>query len=166
MTSLWLEANASLANPLDLAEQVISDREWAYDRSEAQELIADVAGSWCHYRVWLNWHEAFGALTFSFATDTKIPATMVRNVYPLLAKANEKLWLGHFDVTEDGLIVFRYSMLLKGVSGVSLQQVEDLLDIAMTECERFYPAFQTVIWGGKTAEEALEMALLETVGEA
>lgn len=164
--SLWLDAKPSLANPLDLAEQVLTDRDWAYDRSaEAQEIIADTAGSWCDYRVWLNWHEAFGALTFSCAIDTKVPATMEAKIFPLLAKVNEKMWLGHFDLAGD-MIVFRYSMLLKGVSGVSLQQVEDLLDIATTECERFYPAFQSVIWGGMTSDSALDMLLLDTVGEA
>lgn len=166
-TSLWLEATASLANPLDLAEQVISNRDWVYDRTEHQELVADVAGTWCHYHVSMNWYEPFGALTFSCAVDAKLPKAALEKLYPLLAKANEKLWLGHFDVSPDqGMIIFRYSMLLKGVSGASLQQVEDLLDVAISECERFYPAFQSVIWGGKTADEALQMALLETVGEA
>ena len=166
-TSLWLEAKASLANPLDLAEEVISNRDWAYDRTEHQELVADVSGTWCNYHVNMNWHEPFGALTFSCAMDTKLPKNMVEKLYPLLAKANEKLWLGHFDAgPEQGAIVFRYSMLLKGGVSVSLEQVEDLLDVAITECERFFPAFQSVLWGGKTADDALEMAMLETVGEA
>ena len=32
--------------------------------------------------------------------------------------------------------------------------------------ERYYPAFQFVVWAGKSAGEALEAVLLETVGEA
>lgn len=166
-TTLWHEADASSANPLDLAEQVVSDRNWVYDRPENQELIADVAGSWCNYRIWLSWHEAFGALTFSCTTDTKVPDRMVEKLYPLLAKVNEQLWLGHFDVSgEEHCIVFRYAMPLKGVAGLSIQQLEDLLDIAVTECEKFYPAFQSLIWGDKPADDVLEMVLMETVGEA
>jgi len=41
-----------------------------------------------------------------------------------------------------------------------------LIEIAITECERFYPAFQFVIWGGKSPAEAIAAAMLETVGEA
>jgi hypothetical protein len=41
-----------------------------------------------------------------------------------------------------------------------------MVDIALTECERFYPAFQFVTWGGKSPEEAMAAALVETVGEA
>lgn len=168
MTSLWLDSkDASSANPLDLAEQVILDRDWAYDRSETQELLADYQGSWCNYRLSINWHEAFGALTFACAMDTKIPAKMVTKLYPLLAKVNEKMWLGHFDLAEEegGAITFRYAMLTKG-SGVTLEQMEDVLDIAITECERFYPAFQSLLWGDKSVDDVLKIALMETQGEA
>jgi hypothetical protein len=41
-----------------------------------------------------------------------------------------------------------------------------MVDIAITECERFYPAFQFVLWGGKTPAEALTASMLECVGEA
>jgi hypothetical protein len=32
--------------------------------------------------------------------------------------------------------------------------------------EKYYPSFQFVIWGGNTAEQAIENALFETVGES
>ena len=60
----------------------------------------------------------------------------------------------------------RRALLLRGGQGVSAEQFEDLLDIAMSECNRFYPAFQSVLWGGSTVEAALDIALLDTVGEA
>ncbi len=37
---------------------------------------------------------------------------------------------------------------------------------AVGECERFYPALQMVIWGGRSVEEAVQAALMETLGEA
>ena len=46
------------------------------------------------------------------------------------------------------------------------QLFEDLLDIAVEACERFFPAFQFVIWAGKTAREAIDAAMFETAGEA
>jgi hypothetical protein len=41
-----------------------------------------------------------------------------------------------------------------------------MVDIAITECERFFPAFQFVLTGGKTPDEALTAAMLECAGEA
>ncbi len=62
--------------------------------------------------------------------------------------------------------MFRQTTLLRGSHGASVEQLEDLVEIALSECERFYPAFQFVIWGGKTPAEAVSAALLDTVGEA
>ncbi len=62
--------------------------------------------------------------------------------------------------------MFRHTVLLRGAGGVAAEQLEDLVDIAVAECERFYPAFQLLLWGGKSPEEAVAAAMLETVGEA
>jgi hypothetical protein len=62
--------------------------------------------------------------------------------------------------------VFPRPTFLRDTPRASVEQVEDLVDIALSECERFYPAFQFVIWGGKTASEAVSAAILDTVGEA
>jgi len=62
--------------------------------------------------------------------------------------------------------VFRHTTLLRGAGGASVEQLEDLVDIALTECERYYPAFQFVIWGGKNPSQAIAAAMLDTVGEA
>ena len=62
--------------------------------------------------------------------------------------------------------MFRHTVPLRGLRRASVEQLEDLVDAAFSECERFFPAFQFVIWGGKSAGEALDAALFETVGEA
>jgi hypothetical protein len=37
---------------------------------------------------------------------------------------------------------------------------------ALHACERYYPAFQFVVWAGKSAHEAMSAAMFETEGEA
>jgi hypothetical protein len=49
---------------------------------------------------------------------------------------------------------------------MSLSAAELLVESAIEECERFYPVFQFVLWGGKTPQDALAAALIETQGEA
>src|SRR5688572_31021705 len=41
-----------------------------------------------------------------------------------------------------------------------------ITEAAMEECERFYPVFQFVLWGGKSPGEAIAAALIDTHGEA
>ena len=167
MTAVAFDSDSLRLNPLDIAEQLILDREWICDRPVEEELVAEVQSSWCNYRIWFTWQPDLGVLIFSCAYDIKIHEKHRAKLYPLLAAVNEKLWLGHFDLSsDDGVIMYRHAQLLRGAQGASPEQLEDLLDIAITECNRFFPAFQSVLWGGNTHEEALEIALLDTVGEA
>ena len=154
-------------NPLDLVELVIMDRDWVFDRPAEGELIAEVGGAWCNYRIWFTWQEDSGGLTVSCALDTKFPKQMILKIYSLVAMINVKLWIGHFDIcTEDSTIVFRHSLLLRDGAGTTAEHLQELLDIAISESERFFPAFQSVVWGGKTPAEAIEIALFETIAEA
>lgn len=155
------------ANPLDIAEELFELRDWLFDRPVEEELVAEISGAWCHYRVWCSWQPDLEVMTFSCAFDSKIPEQASKQLYPLLGAINEKLWLGHFDLCSEELIVtFRHALLLRGGNGATYQQVEDLIDIAITECDRFFPAIQSVIWGGSHYQNALEIAMLETVGQA
>lgn len=157
----------SSGNPLDLAEELFESREWLFDRPVEEELVAEIEGAWCHYRVWCTWQPQLEVMIFSCAFDTRVPEKSAKALYPLLASINEKMWLGHFDLcSEEHIITFRHALLLRGGNGATLQQMEDLIDIAMTECDRFFPAFQSVVWGGNSCENALEIALMDTVGEA
>ncbi|GGF08213.1 hypothetical protein GCM10011611_12030 [Aliidongia dinghuensis] len=167
MTALSTETEIVAANPIDLVEEIVLANEWPHDRSSDEEMVVEISGRWCEYRLLFVWQEEISALHFSCSFDMKVPKARRQPVYELLATVNEKMWLGHFDICSDtGLPMFRHAVLLRGAMGASVEQIEDLVDMALTECERFYPAFQFVIWGGKTAEEAVVSAMVEPVGEA
>lgn len=161
------EPTPFFGNPIDLVEEIVSANEWAHDRASEEELVVEISGRWCDYRLYFVWQEEICAMHFSCGFDMKVPKGRRTAVYELLALANEKLWLGHFDLsTEDNSPSFRHALLLRGVGAGSAEQVEDLVDIALSECERFYPAFQLVLWGGKRPGEAMAAAMIDPVGEA
>jgi hypothetical protein len=161
------EPTPFFGNPIDLVEEIVSANEWAHDRASEEELVVEISGRWCDYRLYFVWQEEICAMHFSCGFDMKVPKGRRAAVYELLALANEKLWLGHFDLsTEDNSPSFRHALLLRGVGAGSAEQVEDLVDIALSECERFYPAFQLVLWGGKRPGEAMAAAMIDPVGEA
>ncbi|MGC2523692.1 MAG: YbjN domain-containing protein [Stellaceae bacterium] len=161
------EPTPFFGNPIDLVEEIVSANEWAHDRASEEELVVEISGRWCDYRLYFVWQEEICAMHFSCGFDMKVPKGRRAAVYELLALANEKLWLGHFDLsTEDNSPSFRHALLLRGVGAGSAEQIEDLVDIALSECERFYPAFQLVLWGGKRPGEAMAAAMIDPVGEA
>jgi hypothetical protein len=155
------------ANPLDALERIIVENDWAFDRRSDGEMAAEAPGKWCDYGLFFSWSHEISAMHFTCAFDLKVPANRRGALYELLALANERLWIGHFGMdSEDGMPLFRHSVLLRGAPGASAESLEDMIDIAITECERFYPAFQFVLWGGKAPAEALQAAMLECAGEA
>ncbi|MGC1411569.1 MAG: YbjN domain-containing protein [Acetobacteraceae bacterium] len=164
MTALSHDA---AANPLDIMEQIVSANDWAFDRRSDSEMAAEAPGRWCDYGLWFSWSHEISAMHFTCAFDLKVPEKCRSALYELLALANERLWIGHFGLeSEDGIPVFRHAVLLRGAPGASAESLEDMVDIAITECERFFPAFQVVLWGGKSPQDALAAAMLECVGEA
>ena len=157
----------SAANPLDILEQIVTANDWVFDRRTDEEMAAEAPGQWCDYGLYFNWSHEISAMHFTCTFDLKVPEKRRAALYELLALANERLWIGHFGMdSDDGMPVFRHSMLLRGAPGASSESLEDMVDIAITECERFFPAFQFVLWGGKTPADALAAAMLECAGEA
>ncbi len=166
-TTIALSTNDPAANPLDVLEQIVVANDWVFDRRSDSEMAAEAPGKWCDYGLYFSWSHEISAMHFTCAFDLKVPAARRGALYELLALANERLWIGHFGMDEEtGMPVYRHSMLLRGSPSAAAESIEDLIDIAMTECERFFPAFQFVLWGGKAPDEALDCAMLECAGEA
>lgn len=154
-------------NPLDLVEEVVGANDWAFDRRSDEEMAVEIPGHWSTYSLYFAWSEELKALHLSSALDIRVPDRRRDAVYEVLAHVNERLWLGHFALWNDeAMPMFRHSVLVRGGSPLSQDHVEDLVEVAVSECERFYPVFQFVIWGGKSPQEALTAAMLDTMGEA
>ncbi|MDR3424772.1 MAG: YbjN domain-containing protein [Alphaproteobacteria bacterium] len=154
-------------NPLDILEEIVSANEWLFDRANDDELIVELSGRWCHYRMFFVWQKEIGALQFSCQFDMKVPDAKRNDVHDLLAMLNDRLWLGHFNLDmQQAMPLFRYTVLTRGGRMPGIESLEDLVEIALTECERFYPAFQLVIWGGKRPGEAMAASMIDVAGNA
>ncbi len=167
MVSTLLTEIQTTTNPIEVIEEIAAAHDWQFDRQNEDEVAVQVHGSWCEYRMWFIWRRDLKALYFSCGFDMRVQNDRHDIVYPLLAKVNERLWLGHFELwSAEGWPTFRHTMIADQKFGISAAVLQELVDTAVAECERFYPAFQFVIWGGKSADEAIQASLLETVGAA
>ena len=153
--------------PIEVLEAYFEARGWACERSGDGEIVASAPGSWAQYELRGVWRPDDQVLQFLAFPDIKVGDEKRAAIYETLGLVNEQLWLGHFELwSNSGLIVFRYAALIDGDDGLSFEQAEQLSEAALEECERFYPVFQFVLWGGKSPSEAITAALIETAGEA
>jgi len=159
-------SHSRVNSPIDLIEQIANSNDWATERASDDEITLIVAGQWTDYNVSLNWRGDLETLHIACAFDAKIPDNRQNEVYRLVAQINEQLWLGHFDVwIQEGLIMFRHGLMLNGALATT-GQCEALLKAALEACERYYQAFQFVVWAGKESRDALASTMFETEGRA
>ena len=158
--------NIQAEHPIDLIEGLATSHEWPFERGTEDDMNVCIAGTHCDYHLAISWRSDLGGLHVASVLDTRAPKAKRAEVHELLALINEQLWLGHFDVwSGDGAILFRNTMFVSG-HGLSESQCEELINHAVETCERFFPAFQFLIWAGHSPREALQSSLFETRGDA
>jgi hypothetical protein len=160
-------ARDSHNNPLDVVEHMAAGNHWQFERAGEDEVAIVVNGRWTNYQISFTWMGEIEALHLACAFDMRVPELRLPEVQQLVAMINEQLWIGHFDVwMQNGVIMFRHALLLAGGVSASGRQCEAVMGSALDACERYFPAFQFVVWAGKSAGEAMSAALFETAGEA
>jgi hypothetical protein len=154
-------------NPLDRVERVAERRHWTFDRTNPHEVTMLVEGAWGDLQVSMNWRDDVETLHVACTFDARVPPPRREEMARLIALINEQLLHGHFDLWQaDGSLVFRNNLILSGGAEANDAQCEALIRLAVEICQRYFPAVQFVVWAGRTAAEALESSLFETLGEA
>lgn len=163
----YLALDVPEENPIDTVEQLVAAQDWPFERCGDADLAVCVSGSWCDYNLAFTRSHEHDTLTLTAAFDFRVPKPRRGELCLLLAMVNERLAIGHFDLAlGEGLILYRQGVPLGGGARASSGQCEQMLQSGLDACERFYPAFQFVLWGGKSAEDALAGAILDCRGEA
>mgnify|MGYP000941583905 CR=1 FL=1 len=154
-------------NPIDIVENVIHGKKWSFSRSDDYELVAEIASQWCQYRLYFTWSENISAMSFTITFDLCFPQSKFNKAYELLGLINEKLWIGHFDITsKNGIPAYRHTVLSSSGNEFLHKKLEDLVDIGIYECEKYYPSFQSILFDDTEPQEALELCAFDTIGSA
>ncbi len=161
-----VEEDGDDAAPIDTLERYFAAHGWKHDR-DGDEIVGNVKGSWTEFELRAIWRAEDGVLQFLALPDVRVPDERRQAIYETIGLINEQLWIGHFELwSSSGILLFRHAAMLGDEPQLTLDQCEALIDAAIDECERFYPVFQFVMWGGKTPKEAIAASMIETQGEA
>jgi hypothetical protein len=155
------------AAPVEMLAQLFEAHGWPCEYVNEDEICGEIQGSWATYQVRCIWRAEDQVLQLLCLPEIRVPDAKRKAAYELLALVNEQLWIGHFDIwSSGGVLLYRHGLMLgpDGTLGLSMAQVA--VESAVSECDRFYPAFQFVLWGDKKPREALDAALVDAAGEA
>ena len=159
--------NFEFLNPIDVVEDVIHAKKWTFSRADEHELVAEISSQWCLYRLYFTWSEKIKAISYTITFDLKFPHNKSKEAHELLALINEKLWIGHFDITSNnGIPAFRHTLISNTDNDFWHKKLEDIVDIAVYECEKYYPSFQQVLFDDMEPSKSLVFTNFEVIGTA
>ena len=155
------------AAPVEMLAQLFEAHGWPCEFVNDDEICGEIQGSWATYQVRGIWRSEDQVLQLLCLPEIRVPDTKRKPAWELLALVNEQLWLGHFDIwSSGGVLLYRHGLMLGSEGMLSLQMAQLAVESAVAECDRFYPAFQFVLWGDKKPRDALDAALVDAAGEA
>ena len=153
-------------DPLDVVEHVLTAENLPFDRTEDGDLAFSLAGDWKDYELWFAYRPEGDTLQLCLSVDLTVPKESRVAAHELIAAINPRVWLGHFELWDDGEIIFRHGMALMTGEQPSLAQAAAMIDVAVEAGDRFFPAFDFMLRGSKSPQEAIAACMFETVGEA
>lgn len=154
-------------DPLDVVEHVLTAENLEFDRTEDGDLAFALTGDWKDYELWFAWRPEADCLQLCLSLDLKAGKDLRIQSHELLSLVNQRVWLGHFECwSEEGEIIFRHAMALPPGERPTLAQAASMIDAAVEAADRFYPAFDFLVKGSRSPEEAVAACMFETVGHA
>ncbi len=157
-----------VSNPLDGIEEVMAGLDWSFERPNDDELQVQVAGRQGQYHMTFLWQEEHSAMQFFCEFDLDIPQDRYDMTGRILREINETLWLGHIDVPRDTPSpILRHTTLFRGMTHTSgTDHIADMIEVALAECEKYYPVFALLAGSSYLDQSLLSLALTENGGEA
>lgn len=154
-------------HPIDIVEHIAEHHDWSFDRLGDNQIAMAVEGQWRTYSITLAWSDYDETLRLVCSFEMEPPEDKHGALYEALNAVNDECWAGAFTFwAEQKLMIYRYGLVLAGGQMASPDQVDTMIRAAVLSAERFYPAFQLVVWGGRTVKDAMQVAIAEAYGRA
>lgn len=154
-------------HPIDIVENLAAHHEWDFDRISDEQIAMAVEGQWRTYSLTLAWCASDETLRLIGTFEMEPPADKLPGLYELLNDINDQCWAGAFTYwREQGLMVYRYGLVLAGGNEASAEQIDTMIGAAVRSAERYYPAMQLLVWGDRSPQAALQVAIAEAYGHA
>ncbi|UWR18582.1 YbjN domain-containing protein [Sulfitobacter pontiacus] len=164
LTEQYLEEDI---HPIDIVENLAAYHDWDFDRISDEQIAMAVEGQWRTYSITLAWSPFDETLRLVCTFEMDPPAEKLPVLYHLLNDVNDQCWAGAFTYwPEQKLMVYRYGLVLAGGQDASAQQIDTMINAAVSNAERYYPAVQLAVWGDQTPRQALQVAIAEAYGHA
>ncbi len=163
-TEMFLEDEI---HPIDIVEHLAEHHEWEFDRIEENQIAMAVKGQWRTYSITLAWSGFDETLRIICSFEMEPPTAKLNDLYETLNVANDRCWTGAFTFWEEQkLMVYRYGLVLSGGQIATAEQIDTMISSSVLAAEKYYPAFQLVVYDNQSPHSAMQVAIAEAYGHA
>ncbi len=143
-------------NPIDTVENIFHSKSLEFERRNVNEVVVEVEGKWDNMLLFFAWEEHLRCLHISCLLNIDAHQADTKKIFELLALVNEDLWLGHFSYwQEHQMPVFKHSVILREHEEGFEEKLNQIISIAVSECEHMYPIFKAVLTQNLSPQQAL-----------
>ncbi len=149
---------------IDIAEQTFERLDYKFSRIDENELAVSLSP---HYSLSVFLKPEYDILHFSNDLDLVCPDNRLAVIEDSIIKANERIWLGHFDlISMDNRIVFSLSFPFAHSFLFDNENFESLISLILEESDRFYHYFKMVLSDKQIPDFSIGTLFQEAVGQA
>jgi len=156
-----------LGDPIELVTRFVTNQDWLLQQRDENLVLAEVPGRWSDYQLAVTWQHSEEALIVICRMDIKCDCQSIGELALLAALLNQQIFTGHLALDlASGELELRHTLLLRGAGGATPEQVEDVVDIMLGECDYCFPAIYQVAMAQLPATEAIDTVITVPQGEA
>ena len=154
-------------HPIDIVEHLAANHEWEFDRLGDDQIAMAVEAQWRTYSLTLAWSDYDETLRMVCSFEMEPPEDKIPKLYELINRMNDQCWTGSFTYwPEQKLMIYRYGLVLSGGQMAGQEQIDTMINAAVSSAERYYPAIQMMVWGDQSPKDAMQVAIAEAYGRA
>ncbi len=153
-----------MSNILDIAEEVLKAKDLNFSRIDENEMLVTLSEN---YHLSILSRPEYELLHFSNDLNLVCPDDKIAAIEDSIIKANERIWVGHFDLLSNGNKII-YSFTIPFIFSFFFDEnnFESLIDLVYDESERFYHYFKMIISDKNIPNFSLSSLFQDSIGEA
>ena len=154
-------------NLIDIAEMLAIKKKISFSRLDNNEIFLSLRGKGTEYNISVILKQDHEIIYFSGDTGLSVPDEKYSDVTDAIVKANERIWIGHFDfISAEKRII--YSVTIPYINSLSADEeiIDSTLQLIVDECDRFYDYFYMVIENRELSDLSVGTLFLDSAGEA
>ena len=156
-----------LGHPIELVSQFVARQDWFMRRTDQNIIVADVPGHWSQYHLQVTWETDDETLRLDCGLELPVDKDSFQRLAFVICMLNQHLYLGHFGIApETGLVELCYALPLRGAGGATTEQIEDVVDILLGQCEQAFPALLHALEHDGPPSLATQLVMMPTQGQA